>query len=220
MIFIATLLLAFGLVTSLMGLKLFKVLLPLLGLVSGFLIGFVGVQAVFGTGRLSSAMAIIVALTVGVVLSILSFLFFEVAMVIFAALVGASALSYLGVALGLNQDGFVVFLLGLAGAILGFIAAQRYAVGAQLVVVLSSLIGVAYVLVSLMLVAGTVSLDELHNSGVVATLLRVVDQSFLWFFVWLGGSLIAIQAQYRLALIDALSNAFAYEEHRANARKK
>lgn len=219
MIFIATLLLAFGLVASLLGLKLFKLLLPLLGLVSGFLIGFVGVQGVFGTGGLSNVMAVMVALVVGVVLAILSFVFFDIAIVVLSALVGASALSYLGVALGLNQDGFVVFLLALSGGIFGLMAAQRYPIGVQLVVTLTSLIGVAYVLTGFMLVAGTVSLDELNNAGVVTTLLRVVDQSFLWFFVWIGGSVLAMQIQYRLAVIDALSDMFAYEEKRAKARR-
>lgn len=219
MIFIATLLLAVGLVTSLLGLKLFKLLLPLLGMVSGFLVGFVGFQGVFGTGSLSNIMAVMVALAVGVLLAVLSFAFFDIAIVVFSALVGASALSYLGVALGLNQDGFVVFLLAVSGAIFGFMAAQRYPVGVQLVVTLTSLIGVAYVLTGFMLVAGTVNLDQLNNQGVVTTLLRVVDQSFLWFFVWIGGSILAMQIQYRLAVIDALSNMFAYEEARSKARR-
>ncbi|MCA9331232.1 hypothetical protein KC957_04215 [Candidatus Saccharibacteria bacterium] len=220
MIIVATLLLAFGLVTSLLGLKLFKLLLPALGLVSGFMIGFVGTQGVFGTGALSNAMAVLVALAVGVLLAVLSFLFFDVAIVVLSAIVGASALAYLGVALGLRQEGFVVFLLAVAGGILGLIAAQRYPIGVQLVVTLSSMLGVAYVLTGFMLVAGTVNLDQLNNQGVVGTLLRVVDQSFLWFFVWIGASLLAMQVQYRLAVVDALSSAFAYEESRANARRK
>ncbi len=218
MIFIATLLLAFGLVASLLGLKLFKLLLPLLGLVSGFMVGFVGVQGVFGSGGLSNVMAVMVALVFGVVLAVLSFMFFDIAIVVLSALVGASALSYLGVALGLNQDGFVVFLLAVTGAVWGFMAAQRYPIGVQLVITLTSLIGVAYVLTGFMLVAGTVSLEQLNNQGVVTTLLRVVDQSFLWFFVWIGGSVLAMQIQYRLAVIDALSNVFAYEEARAKSR--
>lgn len=220
MIIVATLLLAFGLVTSLLGLKLFKLLLPALGLVSGFMIGFVGTQGVFGTGALSNAMAVLVALAVGVVLAVLSFMFFDVAIVVLSAIVGASALSYLGVALGLRQEGFVVFLLAISGGILGLIAAQRYPIGVQLVITLSSMLGVAYILTGFMLVAGTVSLDQLNNQGVVGTLLRVVDQSFLWFMVWIGGSLLAMQAQYRLAVVDALSSAFAYEESRTQARRK
>lgn len=220
MIIVATLLLAFGLVTSLLGLKLFKLLLPVLGLVSGFMIGFVGTQGVFGTGALSSAMAVLVALVVGVLLAVLSFVFFDIAVVVLSAVVGASALSYLGIALGLRQEGFVVFLLAVAGGILGLLAAQRYPIGVKLVVTLSSLLGVAYILTGFMLVAGTVNLDQLNNQGVVSTLLRVVDQSFLWFFVWVGGALLAMQIQYRLAVIDALSSAFAYEESRTKARRK
>lgn len=220
MIVAATILLALGLVTSLLGLKLFKLLLPLLGLVSGFMIGFVGTQGIFGTGQFSSAMAVLIALFVGVLLAILSFMFFDAAIIIVMTLLGASAFSYLGVALGLRADGFVLFLMALSGGILGFIVAQRYPIGVQLVVGLTSLIGVAYILTGFMLVAGTVTLDELNNQGVVASLLRVVDQSFIWLFVWIGGSVLAARLQYRLAVVEALSNVFTYEESRAKARHK
>lgn len=220
MIVAATILLAFGLITSLLGLKLFKLLLPLLGLVSGFMIGFVGTQGVFGSGRFSSAMAVFIALFVGLLLAILSFMFLDIAMRVIMVLLGAGAFSYLGVALGLRADGFVIFLMALSGGIIGFMVAQRYPIGVQLVVTLTSLLGVAYILTGFMLVAGTVTLNELNSQGVVASLLRVVDQSFVWFFVWIGGSVFASRLQYRLAVVEALSNMFAYEESRAKVRRK
>ncbi len=50
MLLTATMLIALGVLSSLLGLKLFKILLPLLGLVSGIMVGFAGVQGVFGSG--------------------------------------------------------------------------------------------------------------------------------------------------------------------------
>lgn len=212
MILFAILLIAVGLVSSLLGLKLFRLLLPIIGLVTGFMVGFTGVQGIFGTGVLSTTMAILVAMVIGLLLAILSYAFFGIAVVVFSAIVGASALSFLGVALGLRDDGFIVFLLSVTGAIMGAIAAVRYSVGFKLVVAVTSLLGAAMVLIGFMLVAGQVTVDELSNNGISATIVDIVDQSFIWFIVWLGGAILTMQIQYRLALLEFANNAFAYEE--------
>ena len=211
MLLTATMLIALGVLSSLLGLKLFKILLPLLGLVSGIMVGFAGVQGVFGSGTLSTTMAVFVSFVVGLLLAVLSYVFFELAVIVFVALIGASAFSYLGVALGLREEGFLVFMLALSGAIIGATVAARYGVGAQIVVALTSMLGVAWILAGFMLVVGKVSLDEIAATSVAATMLRIVDQSFLWFFVWFGGSLVAMQVQHRLARLDTFTTAFEYD---------
>lgn len=211
MLLTATMLIALGVLSSLLGLKLFKILLPLLGLVSGIMVGFAGVQGVFGSGTLSTTMAVFVSFVVGLLLAVLSYVFFELAVIVFVALIGASAFSYMGVALGLREEGFLVFMLALAGAIIGSTVAARYGVGAQLVVAITSMLGVAWILAGFMLVVGKVSLDEIAATSVAATMLRIVDQSFLWFFVWFGGSLAAMQVQNRLTQLDTFTTAFEYD---------
>ncbi|HMS31346.1 MAG TPA: hypothetical protein PJ984_03045 [Candidatus Saccharibacteria bacterium] len=211
MLLTATMLIALGVLSSLLGLKLFKILLPLLGLVSGIMVGFAGVQGVFGSGTLSTTMAVFVSFVVGLLLAVLSYVFFELAVIVFVALIGASAFSYMGVALGLREEGFLVFMLALSGAIIGATVAARYGVGAQIVVALTSMLGVAWILAGFMLVVGKVSLDEIAATSVAATMLRIVDQSFLWFFVWFGGSLVAMQVQHRLARLDTFTTAFEYD---------
>jgi len=212
MILTATLLIATGVLACLLGTKRFKLLLPLFGLVTGFMVGFLGFQGVFGSGAVSTAMAIVVALTVGLVLAVLSYVFFDLAVTFLAISVGAIAFSYLGVALGLNEDGFIVFLLALAGAILAGMYAVSSAVSVRLVVLVTSFLGVAYILTGVMLLAGEVSLDAVHDDGAVRTLLSVVDQSFLWFFVWLGGSLFAASVQQRLLIESYMTSMFEYTE--------
>ncbi len=212
MIITATLLIAVGVVSSLLGVKLFRLLLPFLGLITGVIVGFTGFQGIFGTGAVSTAMAVVIALVVGLLLAVLSYVFFDLAAIFLTIVVGAMAASYLGVALGLREDGFIVFMLAIAGGILGGVLAVRYAVSVGLVIAVTSLLGVAYILTGLMLVVGSVSLNDIQESGVVRTLLEVVDQSFLWFLVWAGGSIITMQLQYRLLLADILSSAFEYTE--------
>lgn len=212
MLIVATLLIAIGLVVSLVGAKLFRVLLPLIGLVSGSAVGFVGVQAIFGTGVVATTMALVVALMVGILVAILSFAFFDLAVVVYIAVLGAAALSYVGVALGLSNEGFLVSLLGVAGAILAAIWASNRAMSVRLIVALTSFAGSAYVLTGFMLLAGNVSLDALNNDGVARTILGVVDQSFLWFFVWVGASLVAMQMQYRAIAANLFTNALQYDD--------
>lgn len=214
MIVVALALIAVGIVTGLLGAKLFRLLLPVLGLVTGFVVGYTGFQGIFGTGAVSTAMAVVIALVVGLLLAVLSYMFFNIGVVFFAVAIGAMALSYLGVALGLRQDGVIVFLLGVAGAIMGGSYALRNNLGLPLVVAVTSLLGVAYVLSGVMLVAGEVSVSDISEAGVVTTLLRVVDQSFLWLFVWIGASLITIQLQKRLLMSGYGSDAYAYREVR------
>lgn len=212
MVFVAAIVIAIGLVSALIGLKVFRAILPFLGLIGGFAVGFTGVQAVFGTGVVSTTLAVFFALFTGVLLAVLSYAFFEIAVIVLASIVGASVLSFFGVALGLQENGFVVFLLALTGAILGVIFATRHPVSVSLVITVTSLYGVAAVLIGFMLVAGSVSLNDLQNNGIAATITAVVDQSLLWLLVWLGGSLIATRIQARTLAVEMLGSSFEFKE--------
>ena len=127
-------------------------------------------------------------------------------------MLGAAVFSYVGIALGLSQDGFLVFMLAVTGFLLAATWASRGGVSLRIVMALTAFIGTAYVLVGVMLLVGNVSIDELNNSGMVATIIRVVDQPFLWFLVWVGGSLVAQQLQQREAFNDLLTTSFEYND--------
>lgn len=216
MIVVATLLIAVGLLVALLGGRLFRALLPVIGFVSGAMVGFIGAQAVFGSGAVATSIAIVVALIVGLLLAVLAFVFFEIAIIVYIALLGAAALSYLGVALGLSQDGFVVFMLSVAGALLaGIWASSRY-LGLDVIIVLTSFVGVAYVLAGIMLLAGNVTVDELNENGVGRTIVGAVEQSFLWLLVWVGASLAAVQLQHRTVVSNLFRTALEYDDkHRS-----
>lgn len=211
MLILSTLLIAVGVVVALMGVKLFRLLLPIIGLVTGTMAGFIGIQAVFGTGIVATTVAIVMAVLVGVLLAVLSFAFFDLAIIIYIAMLGAALFAYLGVALGLQHDGFLVFLLGLAGAVLAAMWAARGTVSLQIVMAFTSFIGVAYVLAGLFLVFGNLSIDDLNQNGVAGSIVRVVDQSFLWMFVWLGASLVAWQLQARSLFDEFVTDTFEYK---------
>lgn len=210
MVLVALALMGVGLLSSLLGFKLFKVLLPLVGLVSGAMIGFGGFQGIFGKGAVSTTVAIFVAITVGLLMAILSYVYFEIAVIALTAFIGAAAFSYLGVALGLQQDGFIVFLLAISGFVLGLIVASSGNMGASLVMAITSMAGVLFILAGVFLVAGSVTVDQLNNDGVIRTMVDVIDQSFLWLFVWLAGTLITYQMQLRTAVADFIGDTYKY----------
>lgn len=212
MLILSILLIAIGLVVALMGVKLFRVLLPLIGLISGAMVGFIGTQAVFGTGVVATTIAILVAVIVGLLLAILSFAFFEVAVIVSIALLGAAAFAYLGEAIGLNENGFLVFLLALSGAILAGAAATYGRLSVTIVMAFTSFMGIAYVLAGSCLLVGGLTLDELNENGVGGSIVKVVDQSFLWMFVWIGASLLALQIQARSLFDNYITDSFEYTE--------
>lgn len=212
MFLLATGLILLGGFTALLGQRLFRVLLPIVGFVVGVMVGFGGVQGVFGKGAISLTIAILMALIVGVIMAVLSFAFYDLAVVVLMAMLGASAFTYLGVAIGLENNGLILFLLGLAGAVIGIILASGSALSVSLVFAATAFLGVALVLAGVMLIAGEVSVDQLHDNGIIATVIDTVDQSFLWFFVWLAGSIAALYGQMAIAANEFMTDAYEFSE--------
>lgn len=219
MIILAAALILLGGVTAVLGLKLFRLLLPFIGLVAGFMVGFGGVQGIFGTGAISLAIAIVMALIVGVIMAILSFVFYEIAVYILAAIVGAAALSYLGIALGLGDNGFLMFLLSLAGGVGGFLLASGGALSTSLVIAVTSFTGVSFIFAGIFLLVGEVSVDDLNENGIISSVLSVVDDAFLWFIAWFGAALIATRAQVKALMIEAFDDSFAFVEPNTTKKK-
>lgn len=201
MVLFAFALLATGLLCATLGARLAKTLLPLFGLFAGVVIGFTGVQAVFGTGVLSTTVAVFVSFAVGVLLAVLSYVFFDLAVTVLMGLVVANALAFLGIALGLRENGFVVLMLYVAGLVMGIKYALRNPTAEAFLIYLTSLLGVAMVLSSIFLISGDITLAQLADSGILKTVSDFTSQSFLWLLVWFGGAL--VMAQIQIASIAA-----------------
>jgi hypothetical protein len=212
MFLVATGLILLGGVFALLGQKLFRLLLPLVGFVVGVMVGFGGVQGIFGRGVISLTVAIVMALIVGVIMAVLSFLFYEIAVVILMAMLGASALTYLGVAIGLENNGLVLALLGIAGGIIGLIFGLSSNISIALIFAATAFLGVALVLAGVFLLVGEYSLDQLDQNGIIPSVIETVDQSFLWFFVWVAGSIVAMNAQINIAKRELVDSGFEFVE--------
>ncbi len=195
MVLFAFALLAVGLLCAVLGARLAKTLLPLFGLFAGVVIGFTGVQAVFGTGVVSTTVAVFVSFAVGLLLAVLSYVFFDLAVTVLMGLVVGNALAFLGIALGLRENGFVVLMLYIAGLVIGVKYALRNPTAEAFLIYMTSFVGVAMILASVLLIAGDLTVAELADNGVIKTSLESMSQSFLWFLAWFGGSLVAANIQ-------------------------
>ncbi len=210
-IIVAVLFMIVGGVAALAGYKLFRILLPILGLFAGFAVGFSGMQAVFGTGGVSFVLSVITALIVGLILALLSYAYFKIAIVVMAALVGAAVMATLAHAIGLNEDGFLTFMLSVAGAIIAGVLVAALSLEKDLVIIVSAMVGVALIFVGLFLLVSDLTLEELHDNGIRQSFKEVVDTHFVWMLAWLGGTLLSVVVQYRTALLEFYDDAYVLD---------
>ena len=202
MLIIAILLLIAGALLALFGLRLFRLLLPLAGLVAGIMVGFSGIQEIFGVGVISTTIAVIFALFAGLLLALLSYFFFELSIVILAASIGASLFVLIGTTLGLSEGGFVMFLLGLSGLVAGAYAATAYKLTHGFVIGLTSIVGSTIALAGLLLMVGSVELAQVEANGIISTVAGVVDGSILWILTLIGATAVASVFQMRTRPVE------------------
>ncbi len=219
MLFVSAALVLLGVAIALMGEKLFRILLPLLGLVAGFLVGWSGVEAIFGINALSIPVALLTGLFVGALTAVLSYLYFSIALVVLTSILFAYGTMYLGLALGLSNSGFLMLLLAIAGSVIGLVIALNLAYEHRVVVLVTAFYGVAMVLAGVLLVAGSITLDGLHDNGIIRSVVDTVDNQFIWLFAWIGGSLLAANLQGLASRYTTVDDTFAYVAP-ANGKKK
>ncbi len=204
-------LLAVGLAVGLLGFKLFRVLLPVAGIVAGAVIGFTGFQGIFGTGVTSTTIAVLVAIVFALVLGILSYAFFNIALVILCGMAMSSLVTLLAVALGLSDTGFIVLLLSIAGFIGGVVLAGTAPfLGENLVTFVTGFLGAGFVLGGIFLLSGGVTIEEFREIGIIASVSKHVEQSLVWVFVWVAGAVLFRYAQLRTLAFEMFPESFSY----------
>lgn len=207
-ILVAILLIVVGLIACVSGYLLFRLLLPIIAFMVGFGVGFSGIQAIFGSNIWSFAAALLTAILIGVIFSAVSYFYYTVGVMVLSASIFAGLFAFFGQAIGLRDEGFIIALLSFTGAIIGGLTVLRYGLQHSFIVVLTSLFGTACLLVSLFLLVGSVSLSELHRNGILATVNQVVDNSWLWFFVLVTGTVLSSEVQRALIAQAVLDDTY------------
>ena len=210
-IFVAVCLIVIGISIGLLGYKLFRVLLPIAGLVVGGIIGFAGIQGMFGTGVTGTTIAILVAVVFALVLAFLSYAFFEIALAVLLALLMSSLFTLLGIALGLSANGFVLGLLSLSGFVVGLIAGTSSKFLTEgFVTFVTAYVGSGLVLAGVFLLISGVDLNSLYADGILATVTNYASHSFWWVLIWIAGIVIMRQVQLQTIMLELFPEHLAF----------
>ena len=111
----------FGTVLAFAGYRLFIFLLPIWGFFFGLGFGAQAVQAIFGSGFLSTITSWVVGFIVGLLFALLSYLFYAFAVAMISGSLGYALAVGLLTWIGLNF-GFLVWIIGIAvGVVLAFV---------------------------------------------------------------------------------------------------
>jgi hypothetical protein len=134
----------FGTLLLLAGYRFFLVLLPILGFFFGFGLGAQTVQALFGTGFLSTVTGWIVGFGVAVLFAVLSYLFYFMAVGLIGGMLGYALGVGLMQAIGFDM-GFLVWLVGIVAAIVVGAAVLFLNVQKWVVIASTAILGAAVI---------------------------------------------------------------------------
>ncbi len=181
-----------GLIIAFNGYRLFLVLLPIWGFFFGFGLGAQTIQALFGGGFLATTTSWVVGFVVALVFAVLSYLFYMVAVALFAGSVGYA----LGVGLmGLIgfQMGFVAWIVGIILAVIVAGVVILFNIQKWVIILLTALGGAGVIIATFLMVFGVVSPSDLGSDAVRAAM----GNSFWWLLGFIVLAVLGFLAQIR-----------------------
>lgn len=193
--FLGALWVVIGLVTLLMGYRMFRLLLPMLGFIAGFFIGAQVVALALNEGFLASILGILVGLGAGLLGAYIAYAWWWLGVILaFAATgyaVGYGLLPLIGVDLDL-----VNVLIGIIFGVAVALIAAAFRLPRVLVIFWTSVWGAAAVVVGVLVVLGRMTVDDLGYGG--------IDQfvRFEWFWLAAWAALAAVGMVVQLGTSD------------------
>lgn len=180
-----------GALFVLAGYRLFLILLPIWAFFAGFSIGASAVSEITGDGFLATATAWVVGIVLGLILAVLSYLFYVAAVGLLAAVtgywIGTGIMAWAGVG-----PGFAMALVGILVAAAFVAVTFGLHVPKVLIIVLTALSGASALLSGVLLLFGRISLENLREGDVAA----VLRYSWFWGAAWLVVAIVGIVAQW------------------------
>ncbi|MCO5215313.1 MAG: TMEM198/TM7SF3 family protein [Thermomicrobiales bacterium] len=192
-IFMGIILALLGIVVATSGLRVFFFMLPIVGFVAGFFAGATIITNWFGDGFLSTMTGWVVGFVLGVLFSIISYLWWYVGALLSAGAAGALLLSGLFSAFGVSS-GILLTSFAIVGAVLFFVAALVLNLPVFIVLVNTAIIGAYMVVAGALLVFNRADLDEMGYGVAVAA----VRDSWFWWLVLVAVAAVGIGAQMRM----------------------
>ncbi|MFC2046639.1 DUF4203 domain-containing protein [Chloroflexota bacterium] len=153
-----------GIAFLLVGYRFFMALLPILGFFAGFWLGATATTWILGTGFLANVTGWVVALVVGLIAAVVSYLFYLVGVAIIAAAIGAALGSGVMTALGF-QPGFLVTLVAIISALVAAGLTLLLNIQKYVIILLTSAAGASFLVVGVLLLLGQITPADLQGGG-------------------------------------------------------
>jgi hypothetical protein len=185
------------------GYRFLLILIPIWGFFVGFELGAQGIASLAGDGFLATATGAVAGVVIGLILAVLSYLFYWVAVVILGAGVGADLGSGLMQAIGVHS-GAVLWLAGFVGAVIGAGLVLLLNMPKLLLIILAAFGGASALIGGILLWFGTIKLDYLGHGAINAE----IRASWWWGLVWIFLVLASIAFQ-TLSTTDYTVEAYA-----------
>lgn len=191
-----------GLAFLVYGYRLFLVMLPIWGFFAGFWLGAQTVALIFGSGFLADVTGLVVGFVAGLVFAILSYLFYALGVGVIAAAFGATVASGIMQWLGF-EPGLILGLVALGGALLAVVVTFLFQIQKYVIIAITAVGGANAIVMSVLLLFGSVTLNELSGAG--NTIRPLLQESWIWLAVWLGLAVVGFLAQLRTSRDFAFS---------------
>jgi hypothetical protein len=189
---IAVIALFYGSVLCFAGYRFFLFLLPIWGFLFGFGVGAQTMQAIFGTGFLSTVVSWVAGFVVALVFAVLSYLFYFLAVALLAGSIGY--------ALGVGFMELIGFDFGLLTWLVGIVLGIIFAVGTLMLNIQKWVIIIATALMGAGVIVGTFLflIGDLPTSALVANPVKaVLNNSPIWFIIFLVLAVLGFVSQYQ-----------------------
>lgn len=181
-----------GAAVCLAGLRLFIFLLPLWGLVAGFLVGAGAVSAIFGDGFLATTLGFVVGIIVALVFAALSYLYWYIGVLIAATVAGGVLGASLFASFGVDS-GWALFFISMISGALFLIVAFIAQFPIVLVAINTAISGAAIAIGGVLLLFDRI---DRHELGEISLWERINDNWFLW-IIWIVAAAIGFGVQMR-----------------------
>jgi hypothetical protein len=187
---VSILALLLGLAALFAGYRFFLLLLPIWGFFAGFFLAVSAVTILFGDGFLATVLAWVVGFIVGLIFSLLSYLFYIAGVAILAGSVGYALGAGLMYAI-FDDPAVLAFVVGLVAAILVALATLLLNLQKWVIIAITAVGGASGLFLSAMLLFNVVELSDLGSNPVQA----VLNDSWFWFLIWIGLAVMGFIAQ-------------------------
>lgn len=186
-----------------------RLIIPIWGALAGFSVGAGLVSAISGDGFLSTGVSWIVGIAVGLLFSVIAYLYYAVSVVIAMGAIGFMLGTSIMYALDVHWQWFVV-LIGIAAGVLLAMLAIAVDLPMVLLIVLSALGGAATVTGGLLLLFGGVDVDDFTGE-----VIEHADHGWWWYAIYVVLAVAGITYQTRATTRLRLSMREAWEADRA-----